>query len=96
VLTKWEWTEITVFENSCTGTCQERLEQYPAFQTLGDISQETTSDKQNLLIKPFPFLGKDDNAKTKIQFLCEVHHVIFEVSAVVLVKIYIFWGVTFW
>lgn len=84
MLTKRGWTEITLFENSCTGTCQERLEQYPAFQTLRDISQETTSDKQNLRIKPFPLLGKDDNAKTKIQFLHEVHNVIFEVSAVAL------------
>ena len=100
VLTKQEWTEKTVFENSCTGTCQGRLEQYPAFQILRDISQETTSDEKIFAIKPFPLLGKEDDAKkkskTKIQFLQEVHHVRFEVSAVVLEKIHIFWGVTFW
>jgi hypothetical protein len=67
VLTKQEWTETTVFENSCTGTCQERLEQYPAFQTLQDISQETTSDEKILAVKSFPLFGKEGDAKTKVR-----------------------------
>lgn len=56
-----------VFENSCTGTCQERLEQYPALQTLQDICQETTSDEKIFAIKSFPILGKEGDAKTKVR-----------------------------
>jgi hypothetical protein len=67
VLTKQEWTEITVFENFCTGTCQERLEQYPAFQTLQDIGQETTNDEKIFAIKFFLLLGKESDAKKKVR-----------------------------
>jgi hypothetical protein len=43
------------------------MEQYPVFQTLQDISQETTSDEKIFAIKSFPLLGKESDATTKVR-----------------------------